>query len=209
MATQKKTSGKGTNQQIAASPSFVRAEFAIGAAIVCFVLGFFAARIIDNPNPGSGSNFSAQQTGTIPLENVTSNADWIETLEKQAADNPDSADSWTRLGNAYYDTDRHEQAVEAYTKSLQIAPNDPNVLTDMGVMYRRLNMPEEAIRLFDLAMAADPAHEWSAYNKGIVLLYDQKKTPEAIAAWEELTKRSSQFKTPSGQLLSDLVRSLK
>ena len=190
--------------------SYVRSEFAIGAAIVCFVLGFFVARVASTPNPLAQAGAAAPQQNTaIPIENVSNDADWIASLEAQASKTPDSAAAWTRLGNAYYDTDQFLKAIDAYTKSIQLFPGDPNVLTDLGVMYRRLEKPEEAIREFDRAMSVDPSHKMSAYNKGIVLLHDLRDTQGAIAAWEPLAKRDPQFRSPTGQLLTDMIRGLK
>ena len=76
-------------------------------------------------------------------------------------------------------------------------------------MYRRTENPDEAIRQFDLAVKVDPTHEMSMYNKGIVQLHDLRDTQAAIATWESLVEKNPQFKSPTGQLLSDLVRSLK
>ena len=208
MSKQAKSAGpRATGKQETQSSGYVRAEFAIGAAIVCFVLGFFAARILGNTSGAGNEGFTVQQNTPLPVQ--SDDTQWLEDLEEQAKSDPENADVWTRLGNAYYDTDRYEPAIEAYTKSLQLAPGNPNVITDMGVMYRRLDNPQEAIRQFDRAVAADPNHEMSIYNKGIVLLHDIRDTEGALEAWKSLAKRNPQFRTPTGQLLSDLVRSLE
>ena len=205
MATQKK------KQQQASG--YVKAEFAIGAAIVCFVLGFFVSRFTDGGGVGgsqpSQSIIPVQQAGPIPTQSDATNIDWIAELEKQAKGNPESAIAWTRLGNAYFDSDRYRDAIDAYGKSLEQNPNDPNVLTDMGVMYRRIDNPEEAVRSFERAMQIDPTHEMSRFNKGVVLFYDLREKQGAIDAWEELVKINPQFRDPNGKLVTELIRTLK
>ncbi|MDZ7596959.1 MAG: tetratricopeptide repeat protein [Desulfobacterales bacterium] len=96
----------------------------------------------------------------------------FQVLEAEAAANPQNAEAWVQLGNAYFDADQYQKAIDAYEKSLVIDPGNPNVLTDLGVMYRRNKQPEKAVEMFSRAMAADPRHEVSRMNKGIVLLYD-------------------------------------
>ncbi len=71
-----------------------------------------------------------------------------------------------QLGNAYFDADQFQKAIAAYEKSLAIDPGNPNVWTDLGVMYRRNKQPRKAVEAFSKAMAADPKHEVSRMNKG-------------------------------------------
>jgi cytochrome c-type biogenesis protein CcmH/NrfG len=217
MASPQKKPSKGAKSVNENKQSYVKTEFAIGAAIVCFIVGFFAARVIDGARPlasvqtGTGAAPVVQQraSGLIPQQSASNNTDWIESLEARTNENPESAVAWTQLGNAYFDTDQHLKAIDAYEKSLELAPDNPNVLTDMGIMYRRIDEPETAIRLFDQAMSVNPDHEMSAYNKGVVLLHDLRDTDGAVAIWGALAEKNPQFRSPTGQLLSDMVRSLK
>jgi tetratricopeptide (TPR) repeat protein len=210
MATSKRPPAKSGKSSDTDKNNYVRSEFAIGAAIICFILGFFVARVASTPNPlAQQSSGVPQQNTAIPIQNASNDADWVASLEAQAAKSPDSAVSWTRLGNAYYDTEQYLKAIDAYAKSIELNPGDANVLTDMGVMYRRVDRPEEAIKRFDRAISVDPKHGLSRYNKGIVLLHDLNDTQGAIAAWEVLAKQDPQFRSPTGQLLTDMIRGLK
>jgi len=126
-----------------------------------------------------------------------------------AKENPDSADTWIRLGNIYFDTARHQLAIEAYEKSLALAPNNANVLTDLGVMYRRSDRPNEAIASFDRAIAVNPKHETARFNKGIVLLHDLGDEKGAIKAWENLVEVNPVAVTPSGISVDEMVTEMK
>jgi tetratricopeptide (TPR) repeat protein len=117
--------------------------------------------------------------------------------------------AWVELGNNYFDTDQYDKAIRAYQRSLEIQPNNANVLTDMGVMYRRSGKPQEAIKAFDKAMEVDPKHEVSRFNKGVVLLHDLNDTQGAIRAWEDLMTVNPVALTPSGQSVDQMVTQLK
>ena len=51
----------------------------------------------------------------------------VGTLEPATGDSPESAASWTALGNAYFDSDQYSEAIDAYTRSLDIDSSNPNV----------------------------------------------------------------------------------
>jgi tetratricopeptide (TPR) repeat protein len=75
----------------------------------------------------------------------------------------------------------------------------------MGVMYRRMGKPEKAIEAFEKAMAVDPRHEISRYNKGIVLLHDLNNVEGAIKAWEDLIRVNPAYMAPTGQTVKQMV----
>jgi tetratricopeptide (TPR) repeat protein len=114
--------------------------------------------------------------------------------------------AWAELGNLYFDSDQPREAIEAYSRYLTINPDNPDVRTDMGVMYRRLGDPDRAIREFRLDAQSDPTHINSRYNLGIVLLHDKQDIPRAIEAWEAYlkldpqSKRAKRIKTQLGRL---------
>jgi cytochrome c-type biogenesis protein CcmH/NrfG len=130
----------------------------------------------------------------------------IFELEKQTAQNPQSAEAWIQLGNLYFDTDNNEKAIGAYQNSLALKPDNANVLTDMGVMYRRSGKPAEAIKAFSKAIAVDPRHEVSRFNKGIVLMHDLKDREGALKAWEGLLEINPLAMAPNGQSVDQLIQ---
>jgi cytochrome c-type biogenesis protein CcmH/NrfG len=130
----------------------------------------------------------------------------IAMLEKVVAQNPQDGKTWQELGNLFFDTGRHAEAIEAYNKSLAIIPGNPNVLTDLGVMYRRSGQPEKAVEAFDRAIAADPRHETARFNKGIVLLHDLKDEKGALASWRGLLEVNPLAMAPNGQTVDELIR---
>ncbi len=133
----------------------------------------------------------------------------ILKLEEFLKDNPDNAEAWVQLGNLFFDTNRFTDSIEAYERSLELAPANPNVLTDLGVMYRRNKAPEKAVEAFDRAIAVAPTHETARFNKGIVFMHDLNNLEEAIRAWEGLVEVNPMAEAPNGQLVQNLITGLK
>lgn len=70
---------------------------------------------------------------------------------------PNDPVTWFYLGNIYARTDRPEQAVEAYQKSLMLHGGDPRPWHNMGVI--RLRQARAAfIQAFELTGPDDPLH---------------------------------------------------
>ena len=76
-------------------------------------------------------------------------------------------------------------AAAAYEQALVLKPEDPDVLTDLGIALRGLGDAEGAVARFREAARAAPQHPQSRFNLGLVLLHDLNRPTEAIAAWED------------------------
>ncbi len=187
-------------------PAVARRQVPVWLPVVTLVVGFIAGTIFGvvktGPLPGGQSTVPPGASGKPP-------AQMFQALKAAAEADPQNAEAWVQLGNAYFDADQYQKAVEAYEKSLVIEPDNPNVLTDLGVMYRRSKQPEKAVEMFSRAMAVDPRHEVSRMNKGIVLLHDLKDEPGAIAAWEELLAINPLATFGGGQSVDEVVRHYK
>jgi cytochrome c-type biogenesis protein CcmH/NrfG len=122
------------------------------------------------PAPGGGPEIQGQ----------------IASLQSVVARDPKNVQAWVQLGNAYFDTGQPQKSVEAYDRALELRPNDPDVLTDQGVMYRALGRYDKAIANFEKANRANPSHVQSLFNLGIVYSSDLKQNDKAIAAWNKV-----------------------
>ena len=112
----------------------------------------------------------------------------IQTLKEMLKKDPNNLPAWVELGNLYFDSDRPKEAVEAYGRYLAIKPDNPDVRTDMGIMYRKMGQFDRALEEFRKAAQSDPKHANSRYNIGIVLLHDKHDMKGAITAWEDYLK---------------------
>ena len=104
---------------------------------------------------------------------------------------------------------RLKRAISAYNRSLGLVPDNPDVLTDLGVMYRRKGRPHEAIKAFDNAIRINPRQEAAYFNKGVVFLHDLKKQDEAVKAWEALVLVNPDAKVQSGERVMELIENIK
>jgi len=136
-----------------------------------------------------GSSTAPVATSPPPVAPPAATVNWqqkIDTLLQVTAADPANRNAWVQLGHAYFDTDQPMRAVDAYDKALAIDGKDPNVLTDQGVMFRKLGWFDRAIENFQKANQLDPRHTQSLFNMGIVYRYDLNKFEEAIATWKKL-----------------------
>jgi cytochrome c-type biogenesis protein CcmH/NrfG len=175
--------------------------FVCGAAYTSFKLADGAHDGHDHagPAPVAGGN-AARPAGGGPDVDAR-----IAELKDFLNQNPEDEKAWAELGHLFFDTNRFEDAIDAYQKSLAIEPDNPAVLTDMGVMYRRSGDPEKAVQAFDQAVSVSPGFETALFNKGVVLMADLNDLPGAMAAWKELVKINPDATTPGGERVADIV----
>ncbi|HEX9082981.1 MAG TPA: tetratricopeptide repeat protein [Holophagaceae bacterium] len=180
--------------------------FVVGAAV-----GYFVG-VSTAPDPASmviaaGVPPTQAPTGTAlgaPPSVVQQQA--IANLEQATRQDPKNRQAWVSLGNAYFDAQQPQKSVDAYAKALAIKDDDPDVLTDQGVMYRELHHPDKALANFQKAQKLNPQHLQSLFNMGIVYADDLHKPAEATAAWNKVIAMApeSQQAAQAKKLLADL-----
>jgi cytochrome c-type biogenesis protein CcmH/NrfG len=121
-------------------------------------------------------------------KNITDNEEDIRLAKSILEKEPRDLQALISLGNAYFDADQYQQAIDAYSKALVIDPKNADVRTDMGIMYRKLGQFDKAVEAFRQAAQDQPLHVNSRFNLGVVLKYDKKDFKGAIQAWEEFLK---------------------
>jgi cytochrome c-type biogenesis protein CcmH/NrfG len=116
----------------------------------------------------------------------------INAMQALVAQDPKNREGWVQLGNDYFDTRQPQKAIDAYARALELNPNDPNVLTDQGVMYREMHQYDKAIANFTKANQVDSKHVQSLYNLGVVYLNDLKQPQKAIDVWNKVIQSAPQ-----------------
>ena len=133
--------------------------------------------------PGAfGAPMPAQQTAEDKVGRIA-------MAQQVVARDPKNVQAWIALGNDLFDTNQYQKAVEAYGKALELQPNNPDVLTDQGVMYRALGQFDLAIANFEKAQKVAPDHYQSLINMAVVYDNDLKQTDKAVAALERVVQR--------------------
>jgi tetratricopeptide (TPR) repeat protein len=172
-------------------------RYTILGLVVGFVLGLFVGTQV--PRGGSSSAPSAAMSPpSLPQMPVQATGSDVELQGRIAmnqsivARDPKNLRAWIQLGNDYFDTHQAQKSIEAYDRALEIRPDDPDVLTDQGVMYRAIGQFEKAISNFEKANRADPKHVQSLYNMGVVYAHDLKQPKKATDAWNRVIQIAPQ-----------------
>lgn len=164
---------------------------------------------------GSGQNGLGQSTLGVAGQNAPGqgaqsgisqqHASELEKLRRATLDDPRNVGAWNKLGHWYFDHSMPKEAVAAYEKSLAIKPDDPDIVTDKGVMHRAMHEHEKALEHFQRANGIAPGHQASLFNIGVALL-DLERRQEALEAWKRLQAMNPNFKTPRGITITETIR---
>ncbi len=187
----------------------VRLDHLIITAVACLVFGYLlgigTAVMLQRPAAGPVASSMAPPPTVAPPSSPLGNlAAEIRELESIVGRDPTNRHAWVRLGNLYFDTDQHMPSIDAYTKALELDPNDPDVITDRGIMYRSIGDFTQAAAEFRRAAEAFPKHMNSALNLGVVLRYDLNDLPGAAHAWEMYLQRN-----PPAEMAENIRRELQ
>lgn len=109
----------------------------------------------------------------------------IEALKEIVIRQPSNRNAWVQLGHNYFDSDQPMEAIEAYNKALEVEPDDSDVLTDQGIMFRRIGWFDKAVENFQKASQLNPSHAQSLYNLGVTYRYDLADFAKAKEAWSK------------------------
>jgi cytochrome c-type biogenesis protein CcmH/NrfG len=180
----------------------MKKETAILAIVIAFVVGFVSGATIAILKVKGGGEKAAimqkpqmsPQMAPMPTPPGPSPAELslkIQTLKDIVKKDPKNLSAWVELGDLYFDSDQPREAIEAYSQYLAVKPDNPDVRTDMGIMFRKLGEFNRALEEFRKAVQSDPNHINSRYNIGLVLLHDKQDIKGAINAWEEYLKVDS------------------
>jgi len=163
-------------------------------AVVSFQVGR-AGRLTREPEPvvaapSSGPRGTAtapaagptEASGAVPLDA----SERIATARSVVERDPKNLEAWVDLGNLYFDTRQPQKSIEAYARALELKPDNPDVLTDQGVMFRAVGAYDKAIANFEKANRISPGHLQSLYNLGVVYAFDLRDVPKAEEAWNRL-----------------------
>jgi len=177
----------------------MKKETVILSVVIAFIVGFITGAtvailkgkkdtqktaMVQKPQMPPQVAEPPEPQGPNPLEVAAK----VQALKDIVKKDPKNLSAWVELGNLYYDSNQPQEAVQAYQQYLGIKPDNADVRTDLGTMYRKLGEFDKALEEFKKAAKSDPKHINSRYNIGIVLLHDKQDIKGAIQAWEEYLK---------------------
>ncbi|HLI76175.1 MAG TPA: tetratricopeptide repeat protein [Acidobacteriaceae bacterium] len=110
-------------------------------------------------------------------------ADADRWITRSAQENPTDGETWYAMGRIKYTENRFGEAVDSFSKCLQLEPRLAKAENNLGLAYEALNRPDEAIAAYRMAIAweRDERHpsEQPMLNLGI-LLTDRNALDEAL-----------------------------
>ncbi|MBQ9536509.1 MAG: tetratricopeptide repeat protein [Desulfovibrionaceae bacterium] len=190
---------------------YLKLETALLGMFLALIVGLLAGSFIPElllDSPKQQKVTQSQQKLNLERPQEVTNAQ-IQSLEQQVAKNPKDQALWIQLGNSYYDAKLAPQAIEAYEMARTLGAANADLLTDLGNMYRQVGNYTQAIDFYQKAQALDPKHTQSLLNEGIVLYYDLKQKPQALAIWQKLLLAAPNMTLPDGTSLAQLIKELE
>ena len=151
-------------------------------ALIGFISGYFAGG-------GGRPQTSSAATASPKAPGGTAAGGRIAALQDEVARDPENPKLLAALGNACYDREDWDGAIEAYRKALRKAPKDANILSDLGAAYRNRGDFKEAIASFQKARGADGDHWQSLLNLVLVNAFDVRDAGAAQRHLDELKRR--------------------
>ncbi len=125
----------------------------------------------------------------------------ISEIRGRIAQNPGDVGLKVEMGNAFFELARttgnpsqwQESRVWYETAMAEGRSNDPDVLTDLGVVLRNLQLYDRSLEVLDRAIAVEPDHWQAWFNKVIVLnfdLHDHEGASQAFGRLKEIAARN-------------------
>ncbi|MGQ9566987.1 MAG: tetratricopeptide repeat protein [Anaerolineae bacterium] len=112
----------------------------------------------------------------------------IAVLEPVARGDRPSAEALFWLGNAYTQAGHLQEAEGAYRSALDLEPENPDLLSNLGYVLYQMQRPAEAVEQFEKAARLLPHDAEIRYNLGGAL-YTLGRVEEAIQAFEAARER--------------------
>ncbi len=166
----------------AAGPSR-RLWLGLGAFVVVFGLAGYAW--LGNPAGLAVAPGSAPPAQDSAHDNAKMLA-LAEGLAQKLQTRPDDAEGWTMLGRSYSALGRFDDARQAFSKAMQLRPNDASALVDYAdvlAVGQGNKLEGEPARLIARALQLDPNH-----GKGLALTgtmaFDKGDFTQAAQLWE-------------------------
>nr|WP_295079019.1 tetratricopeptide repeat protein [uncultured Roseateles sp.] len=180
--------------------------------ITAFVLVFGAAGYAWRGNfeglrtgPGETPSAAAAQDASGHVEDAQ-----IEAMLKRLADklqaNPDDAQGWAMLARSYTVRGRHEEAVPAYKKVVELLPKDAQALADYAdglATARQGQLSGEPEQLVQQALRLD-GRNVKALSLAGTIAFDRNEFKAAADYWE----RALQASDPAGNTARQLQGAL-
>src|SRR5262249_16986873 len=120
--------------------------------------------------------------------------------------NPKDFDSLVELGFMEFDQQNYREAVNWYTKALDVH-DEPDVRTDLGTALYNTGRTDDAIAQFQQSLKADPTNGQTLFDIGVVLMEGKNDKRGALEYFEKLIAAHPDF--PQAEIVKQQIERLK
>lgn len=172
--------------------------FLAGGFVFGILFGYMLFYAVQNPPelPSGGTTASAMDStrGPNAPTQVGSTAGGggapmmarINQLKRDLEQDPQDLAAAAELADIYQRAGMWEPAAGYYERALEIAPQHPELLVNLGLCYRGMGKFEEAIEAFQRAHGLDNSNWQSLFNTVIVAAVDLRQFDVAFGALEAM-----------------------
>lgn len=132
-----------------------RFTFCLLLMALCLFIGLADTTLAQNSTSQNTNNTTtANQNLAQKANEYFQKQDWknaIESFSQLTKQEPNNARVWYRLGFSYHSSKNYENAVEAFTKAVEIG-NNPLVMYNLACSYAQLSKTEESFKWLNKAV---------------------------------------------------------
>jgi cytochrome c-type biogenesis protein CcmH len=153
-----------------------------------------------SPQAASAQREHSQQDVAVMVERLA------ERMEKQPPGRAEDVEGWVMLARSYGMMQRYGDAVRAYGRALQIAPDNAALMADqadMLAMQQGRSLKGEPMKIIERALRADP-NNLKALALAGTGAFDEQDYAAAVRYWE----RARPLAPPDSDFAKGLERSL-
>ncbi len=161
-------------------------------AVLAVALPLITVLLFVRTNPTIPQHFSSERTEVAQTSQVPPMVmDMVARLEKRLAQQPNDPAGWARLGRSYQVLNRIPEAKTAYAKAYELAPENPEVLSEYAALLYNENPRQtsgQVFTLFSKLRELNPDHPGALWFLGVAA-YEKGEFRVALNSWERLAKQ--------------------
>ena len=99
------------------------------------------------------------------------------------------SDIWTRIGETYLRKGDVQQSINSLEKSREGQPNNPNITTNLGMLYEMQSKPELARKYYEMALKSDPNSALALNNLAYLITQQNGDLNQALTYAQRAKQR--------------------
>jgi serine/threonine protein kinase len=164
---------------------------------VVLAIGSVFALIFSYPDSSTPqSNAESPRAEDSAKTEIGANSVSAEIPSEEALE---SANKFRREADNFFRRKRYEKAVEAYTKAIELNPNDFGIYNNRGIAFHAMKNFEKAIADYNRAADLNP-YDFSAFNNRGAAYEDIGNIEQAIADYKKALELDPDNKTAKNNL---------